>query len=537
MPRPLRILAVLSDLSASGYPALDLEKEHRYLEESAHQDGVELVVLKDARRETLAEVLAKGRFHILHFSGHGWFDEQLGEGGLCFKAPDGSAEQVSGSALATELSAFRDLQLIFLNACSTAQVIQDEQRSPFLGAATALVLAGLPSVLAMRVPIADSAAIVFSRAFYQHLLLGDRIETALFHGRLAISRLDPSSAEWSTPVLFLRSQENIRAAQPIAPRAALESRPVLRTVFAWAPPGFHRVLARSRTLSEPLGRLADTQYFPEAQISTDTCAIRCQELILRQFTGVGVPEKILAEEAHVHEWFTDDRGTSPGDVGNLLELHGIPVNRYQHGNVYKLTAELAKGHKVIIGVDSHEHRVKPIPHEIHHALGLGGPADHAIVVAGIDTSDPHTVHVIVSDPGSGEAAARYPIQDFIASWRGSDFFMVATQEPPPVELRLPEMRNFDYESGHLEHIGDLPYDHFEQLFHEHAAHPGTEEGELLRAIGGPHDDESHWPHAAGYGDHDEDLDMQPHLGHDLDEAHDHDIGFPADDHHDGDDHE
>ena len=260
MPRPLRILAVLSDLSASGYPALDLEKEHRYLEESAHQDGVELVVLKDARRETLAEVLAKGRFHILHFSGHGWFDEQLGEGGLCFKAPDGSAEQVSGSALATELSAFRDLQLIFLNACSTAQVIQDEQRSPFLGAATALVLAGLPSVLAMRVPIADSAAIVFSRAFYQHLLLGDRIETALFHGRLAISRLDPSSAEWSTPVLFLRSQENIRAAQPIAPRAALESRPVLRTVFAWAPPGFHRVLARSRTLSEPLGPfVADTR--------------------------------------------------------------------------------------------------------------------------------------------------------------------------------------------------------------------------------------------------------------------------------------
>ncbi|HEY2293576.1 MAG TPA: hypothetical protein VGM86_22960 [Thermoanaerobaculia bacterium] len=268
--------------------------------------------------------------------------------------------------------------------------------------------------------------------------------------------------------------------------------------------------------------LADTHYFPGVQSYGDTCAIRCQEFVLRQFTGTAVPEKLLIDEARAHGWYADGQGTPPGDVGNLLELHGISVNRYTHGNIYNLTAELAQGHKVIIGVDSHELWEKnSILTEIRHALGLGH-ADHAVVVSGIDTSDPHEVHVIVSDPGTGEAAASYPMHQFISAWKDSDFFMVATQEPPPAELHLPEMQNFDYQSGHLDHVGEIPYDHFEQLLHEHGAHPDDEAGH-------------------GHGDHGEDLATQPHVGHDLDEAHDyyhdHDLGFSVDDHHDGNDHE
>ena len=247
----------------------------------------------------------------------------------------------------------------------------------------------------------------------------------------------------------------------------------------------------------------DTTYFPGAQSYADTCAIRCQEFILRQFTGAEVSEKLLVDEARAHGWYADGRGTPPGDIGNLLELHGIHVNRYMHGNVYNLTAELAQGHKVIIGVDSHElwERNSTLT-EIRHALGMGH-ADHAVVVSGIDTSDPHDVHVIVSDPGTGEAAASYPIQQFLTAWKDSDFFMVATQEPPPAELHLPEMRNFDYESGHLDHIGDLSYAQFEQLLHDHRDH---------------HD---------GFSAH-------SHSEHVLDQAHDHESAISApDEHHDG----
>ena len=258
--------------------------------------------------------------------------------------------------------------------------------------------------------------------------------------------------------------------------------------------------------------LADTHYFPGAQSYDDTCAIRCQEFILRQFTGQAVPEELLVNEARAHGWYADGQGTSPGDVGNLLELHGIPVHRYMHGNIYNLTAELAQGHKVIIGVDSHELWEKnSILREIRHAVGLGH-ADHAVVVSGIDTSDPHDVHVIVSDPGTGEAAASYPMQQFIEAWKDSDFFMVATQEPPPADLHLPEMRNFDYESGHLDHIGEIPYDHFEQILHEHGTHPDGDAGHT-------------------HGHHGGDIETHPHLEHGFDEAHDPENDFPADEHH------
>ena len=77
---------------------------------------------------------------------------------------------------------------------------------PFSGVATALVRAGVPAVLAMQFPISDQAAIAFSREFYRRLASGDALETAVTEGRLLISRRDPESLEWATPVLYLRAE-------------------------------------------------------------------------------------------------------------------------------------------------------------------------------------------------------------------------------------------------------------------------------------------------------------------------------------------
>lgn len=38
--------------------------------------------------------------------------------------------------------------------------------------------------------------------------------------------------------------------------------------------------------------------------------------------------------------------------------------------------------------------------------------------------------------------------------------MAATEEPPQQELHLPEMEHFDYESGHIQEIADIPFDTF-----------------------------------------------------------------------------
>jgi hypothetical protein len=210
------------------------------------------------------------------------------------------------------------------------------------------------------------------------------------------------------------------------------------------------------------------------QESDDTCAIRCEEYVIEQFTGHPVSEAMLVAESRDHGWYRPGEATGLfGDVGNLLELHGIKVNRYVEANIFHLANELAQGHKIIIGVDSEElaHQ-NPILHDLqeNHGLKL---ADHTVVVSGVDTTHPEEVKVMVSDPANGEPAARYSMPQFLHAWEASAFFMVTTQEPAPPHL--PEMANFDYGAGHIPYVGDMPYEEFVQLEHrpeawEHLVH-------------------------------------------------------------------
>lgn len=203
----------------------------------------------------------------------------------------------------------------------------------------------------------------------------------------------------------------------------------------------------------------DTAFWEGKQQLPDDCAIKCQQFILEQFTGQPVSEANLVREAMVNGWYEPGHGTPSPDVGNLLELHGIAVTHYEHANQFHLAMELAQGHKVIVGVESDAlWHSNPILEALRSMLSIQGVADHAVVVSGIDTSDPQHVLVRVSDPGTGEALASYPMEQFLNAWHGSDFFMVATQAPAPAHLA--EMAHFDYSLGHIADVAGLPYDEF-----------------------------------------------------------------------------
>jgi len=213
---------------------------------------------------------------------------------------------------------------------------------------------------------------------------------------------------------------------------------------------------------------ADTAFWEGQQQLPDDCAIKCQQFILEQFTGHAVAEDNLVREAWEHGWYAPGQGTTTENVGNLLELHGVGVTRYEHASQFHLAMELAQGHKVIVGVESdalwnHD----PLFEALRDMLGIHGGADHAVVVSGIDTSDPQHVLVQVSDPGTGQPLASYPLEQFLDAWRGSDFFMVATHDPAPAHL--PEMANFDFAVGHIADIAGQPYNQFL----EYADHPST----------------------------------------------------------------
>lgn len=210
-PHPLRqaeirVLVIAS--SPEKFQALNLEEELRDLRKIWRRSfRVRVTVLAKPDLESLHLALEKGRFHVLHFMGHGEFSPAEGEGVLYLEAENGTPQPVSGRALAVELKNHPSLRLVILNACETGKAVSKSGGNAFAGVASALVLGGIPAVVAMQASIPDSAALTFSRIFYQRLTAGEPVEAAVTEGRRAIYRLNEKAMDWATPLLFLRSPD------------------------------------------------------------------------------------------------------------------------------------------------------------------------------------------------------------------------------------------------------------------------------------------------------------------------------------------
>ena len=183
---------------------------------------------------------------------------------------------------------------------------------------------------------------------------------------------------------------------------------------------------------------ANAQFGEEAKIDVsgevfqwydDTCAIKSQQLVLEQY-GIEVSQEDLISIAEEQGWYQSGGGTPMNFVGNLLDYHGVPSTSVVGANVGNLVAELAQGHQVIIGLDSGELHNNSILEGIKDFF-LGGTPDHALIVAGIDLTDPNNSYVILKDPGTGDVAKPYPLDQFMDAWNDANCFMVSTNEPTP----------------------------------------------------------------------------------------------------------
>ncbi|NJL29510.1 MAG: CHAT domain-containing protein [Thermoanaerobaculia bacterium] len=202
LPEKPRLLVAIANPRDT--PPLALDAECSWIERAWAADAsLEIEVLRHANPESLRQALRDGAWEMFHFIGHGDFDPATGAGRLLFESEDGHSRPVPGAVLAETLSCNRALRLAFLNACDTARLARRAGVDPFTGVATALLMGGLPAVLAMQFPIADATAARFSHAFYRAIAAGDPVDAAVSEGRLAIYQAEPESWEWATPVLFM----------------------------------------------------------------------------------------------------------------------------------------------------------------------------------------------------------------------------------------------------------------------------------------------------------------------------------------------
>ena len=176
--------------------------------------------------------------------------------------------------------------------------------------------------------------------------------------------------------------------------------------------------------------LDPTEHY-HCQEAPNSCAVAVQTDILNDF-GINVSEAEMRELGEEHGIFSEEGGTSLEDVGKLLELHGIEVERGQHFDINDLLEAKANGEKVIIGLDAAEIWNDPGIQDNPLETMSGGfldiaSAGHAVEFKGVVEDYDGQHYVVIDDPGHPYGHnVRIPLDDFDDAWDDFGHFAVIT---------------------------------------------------------------------------------------------------------------
>ncbi len=201
---PLRILVVAAQ--PVGSAALSVDEEEaliaRGFEGLVRAGLASIEVLRCATPPLLHQRIWAERFDVVHFIGHGEFDEEAGRGHLLFEDGRGGARRLDDREL-TEILCGRGIRLVFLNACETGR----GGRADFnRGVAPALVAGGLPAVVANQYKVLDVSATAFAQVFYRLLAQGGSIGESAREARIAVNySISAEDIDWAVPVVYARA--------------------------------------------------------------------------------------------------------------------------------------------------------------------------------------------------------------------------------------------------------------------------------------------------------------------------------------------
>ena len=210
---PLRIL--VASAQPVGYGRLSIEQEEavirRGFEPLIAAGLVTVTPLARATPTKLHGYLSNGQFDVVHFIGHGTYDEERGEGRLVFENEQGQ-EHSLGERSVREIFCSRNLSLVFLNACETGAAGRAEFNK---GVAQSLVAHGLPAVVANQYSVLDSSATSFAQHFYWSLAQGNSLGESAREARIAVNySLHGEPIDWAVPVVYARDSSLVLCRPP-----------------------------------------------------------------------------------------------------------------------------------------------------------------------------------------------------------------------------------------------------------------------------------------------------------------------------------
>lgn len=168
--------------------------------------------------EHLADADRKGvPFNIVHFDGHGVFEDEERGAMLQFEAEDPSdgPDSVGSADLANAIRAGR-VELVVLNACRSAYVTENSSLDSTMGPKL-LASSDIAAIVAMSYVVSTKAAQIFVEEFYSSFLVGRTVAESVNRGRQALAARPErptidgpiALADWMIPVLYSRARLNL----------------------------------------------------------------------------------------------------------------------------------------------------------------------------------------------------------------------------------------------------------------------------------------------------------------------------------------
>ncbi|HEX9975001.1 MAG TPA: CHAT domain-containing protein, partial [bacterium] len=216
-PGPLKILVMIAspkNLSTKG--RLNFEDEERQIiqafEPLFKSGAVQIDFTDDGSLDALRRKVKQNDYHILHFSGHGYFDEKKSTGLLLLENPLNLQSRPATALEFAEaiLKEKHTIPLVMLSACQTAQAKFEQG---IAGVTGTLLQKGIPAVVSMGMSIADKYASRFAAHFYQGIAGKQSLAEAFSAARQEIKNeeaqeiqqrnLKTIPLQWIIPNLYL----------------------------------------------------------------------------------------------------------------------------------------------------------------------------------------------------------------------------------------------------------------------------------------------------------------------------------------------
>jgi DNA-binding response OmpR family regulator len=206
---PLRVLLVASDSDGS-IPLVDAEviavRNHlaNVLDALGVRVAFDVLLTADATYHAVTQRLKSGQHHLLHYAGHGRFDDKLPEISELVLS-DGARLRAHELKQLVHSSALR---LVFLSCCVGARSAQDIGRGDFHGTIEALVRGGTPIALGYRWVVSDDGARAFAVTFYEELFRTLSPGLALLRTRVSATDAvigGRNNSTWASPVMVCQT--------------------------------------------------------------------------------------------------------------------------------------------------------------------------------------------------------------------------------------------------------------------------------------------------------------------------------------------